>query len=235
MRMMILNLMATVQMGSAVQQACWQHRLKETCLLYYRKITHVIFPLLATYIAGFCLAWWAYPQIQQENALMENMQAGALALSCVLMLFCQMRLPAGGSRFVAWSMLLVFTAMLLREVDAERMPLPESVILLVSGTGRNILLGIAFAVTVGVAMSHPRRYFFESLAMMQRNGPWLIVGCLLYVSSWPFDKNVFLLQPETALFFEEVIECGATLCFVAASIERVLMSNVPPASPRQAH
>lgn len=219
MRVMILNLLATMHHSATVSDVGDRFPLSQVSLAYLKKLMCLVIPVVAIYCATLGFAWQSYPDIYLENGLMENLQAVALGMACLVMLLCQLRQPATSTRFVSWCYFLVFLAMLLREVDAETLSLSALIEALISGTGRNTALGIAFGGTAIYAMTRPQTVIKQTFTALRVNGPWLFAGCALYLASWPFDKGMFPIPEHMTLFLEEAVECAATLCFLVASIE----------------
>ena len=77
--------------------------------------------------------------VYDENELIENLQALLLLSSCAVFLFS---LPgtAGAERMILLAGALFFLSLFLREVDVEKLRVPDIIILVGSGHGRNIIL-----------------------------------------------------------------------------------------------
>jgi hypothetical protein len=149
---------------------------------------------------------------------MENLQAGCLAIACILFVPCLIRPAATTGRFACWCLALLLLAMFLREVDVESLSVPSSIVWIGSGFGRNLLLGTAFVGTFVAMALRPN----ESIGQIfqyafSRVGALLFVGGVLYVCSIPFDNNLLGLSFETNLFCEEAVECCATAIFLVAA------------------
>lgn len=186
--------------------------------LQSRKVVAATAGTLAVYGLGLLLIWFAKPSVAAENALMENLQAGCLAIACILFLPCLIRPVPSIGRFACWSLFLVMLSMFLREVNVETLSVPSSVAWMGSGVGRNLILGTAFAATLVALARRPNEYIGQVFEYaFGRIGALLFVGCVLYVSSLPFDKGAFGLSHGFNLFCEEAVECGATLMFLSAA------------------
>jgi hypothetical protein len=186
--------------------------------LQSRKVATAAFVTLLGYGLGLLLLWLAKPSIAAENALMENLQAGCLAIACILYLPCLIRPVPSIGRFACWSLFLVMLSMFLREVNVESLSVPSSVVWMGSGMGRNLILGTAFVATLVALARRPN----ESIGQLfeyafSRIGALLFAGGFLYVSSLPFDKGALGLPYGFNQFCEEAVECGATLMFLAAA------------------
>ena len=165
-------------------------------------------------------AWQIPPRVYLENGLMENLQAAALGLACLVMALCQMRSSLASRRYVAWSLFLVFLAMLVREVEIG----PEASSAMIDSRGSEtvcrVALGLACVATAVYGLTLQRASVRAALATLRGSRAWLTGGCLLYLAAWPMDKNVVAMPEHMALLFEEALECFATVCFLAASVQQ---------------
>ena len=173
---------------------------------------------LLVYLTGLTIIWNFNRAIAAENALMENLQAGALLAACVLLIPCLFRSLPTVNRFISWSMLLVLYSMLLREVDVEHLSESAAITALTSGLGRNVLLVAAFAGTFAFFMRRRNELISPLIQFcFSRVGLLIAIGCAFYVASLPFDKSMFDLTDHINLFCEEAVECAATFMFLVAS------------------
>jgi len=173
---------------------------------------------LALCFGGLYLLWLRDQKIAEENALMENLQAGALALACGVLLFPLFRAEVASERFIYWSLVLILLSMFLREVDVESLGLPNWLVWWGSGTGRNLLIGCYFLVTAAALATYWNHWYATLRAfILSTTSLMFSLGGALYVSSLPFDKRVSGLAADTNRFCEEAVECGATLIFLIAA------------------
>ena len=91
------------------------------------------------------------PSVYAENNLLESTQALTLALALVFFLvpvFDSVR----NDRLIAVFLSLLSLGFILRELDVEQFDLPNLLILLGSGKGRNLLLGTGLLLTLVTAL-----------------------------------------------------------------------------------
>lgn len=105
-----------------------------------------------------------------ENGIIENFQAGLLAVTGFIFLIPLILKQARGDKLVLIFLSYLCFGFFLREVDVEYLDVPEILITLGSGKGRNIILAICFFSILGYALLHFRYYldvakkFFQSTA-----------------------------------------------------------------------
>src|SRR5688572_24415927 len=111
----------------------------------YRRFFGVISAVILGALLGL-LIWSAYSvvalnrtDIYAENALLENIQAVLLAGACIVFLG-----PAAfekrSDKLILLSCSWLCLAFVLRELDVERLDVPDSLKFIGSGTGRNVLI-----------------------------------------------------------------------------------------------
>lgn len=168
---------------------------------------------------GIWRLWLLEPGIAEENRLLEWGQVIFLACAAVVCLI-RMAVGAAAKRFFPFGFLfLTFLTFLLREVDVEDFPLPDIVVLLGSGQGRNILLGAAWIVYLVLLLSRPLRLPATAYRFLtSRVGTYFTAGILCYLAAMPFDKNMLDLSQSALLFGEEALELAGTFLLFLASL-----------------
>lgn len=189
--------------------------------------------LLPIYGAVLATIWNSNPAITAENGPMENLQAGALAIACLVLIPSISRQGSRIPRFSCWFLFLLFTAFFLREVDVEELAIPPLLASLGGGTGRDIVMGTAFGLTTVYLLKNSGQ-LFPSMIRSIATGPGmlLLAGCALYASSWPFDKGILPVTGELTVFGEEVVECGATFMLLACAICASVTNYLDPLGAR---
>lgn len=150
---------------------------------------------------------------------MENLQAGAIASAGLISAWSMV---ADGGRWPRWYSFALFTfflGLLLRELDVERLPLPQALIAIGSGQGRTFLIG-GLVVICLVWLFREFSALRRVLGDFFRSGTvWYIgFGIGLYLLGDLFDQKVIQLGKQTNLFFEEIFENGGTFFFLIASL-----------------
>lgn len=116
-----------------------------------------------------------------------------------------------------------------RELDVERLDVHSVFKLLGSGTGRNIILGLAFT-TLIVYAATKFSYYKKACIMFSTSKPGilLISAGLLLIVGCVFEENESIIQN---VFFEEIFELGGySLIFLSAIGAN---SFVPPQERKQ--
>lgn len=181
------------------------------------RLEGLVVVLISVGLFGIWHLWLMEPAIAEENRLLELGQVIFLAGAALV---CFIRMTAGEMTkrlFPFGFLFLFFLTFLLREVDVEDFPLPDIVVLLGSGPGRDILLAAAWIVYLFLLVRRPVRlpeiwYGF----LTSRLGIYFTAGIFCYLAAMPFDKNMLDLSQSALLFGEEGLELtGTFLLFLA--------------------
>lgn len=159
--------------------------------------------------------------IPTENGLLESGQLVFLILACLLSSYHAKvqfnQFPT--ERFLHIGLALFCFALILRECDIDQLGSSSNwktlEIVLRSAT---LFAFIGFA---GIIASK-RSSLFLNFRILQQI-PLIILallGCVSYLASWPFDKELFNLPEALSIFIEESFELNACVLFFFASFVR---------------
>lgn len=154
------------------------------------------------------------PSVYAENNLLESTQALTLALALVFFLvpvFDSVR----NDRLIAVFLSLLSLGFILRELDVEQFDLPNLLILLGSGKGRNLLLGTGLLLTLVTALFKFRYYLSLSRCFFRHGAgiATLFAGLFLVVGDM-FEK---IDIPYHVLYEESLELVGYAILLLAAS------------------
>ena len=154
------------------------------------------------------------PSVYAENNLLESTQALTLALALVFFLvpvFDSVR----NDRLIAVFLSLLSLGFILRELDVEQFDLPNLLILLGSGKGRNLLLGTGLLLTLVTALFKFRYYLSLSRCFFRHGAgiATLFAGLFLVVGDI-FEK---IDIPYHVLYEESLELVGYAILLLAAS------------------
>jgi hypothetical protein len=151
-----------------------------------------------------------HTHLYDENHLIENIQAGALALAFLWLLGAAAR----RNEFTKWLTLFFATVcltMFLREVDVEDLNVAGALKLAGSGLGRDLILGLGF-ISLLVCYVRFYRHLTGQVAYLIRSRVAVlsIVGSVLFVFGGVFEElDLQLLEEMTEMN-------GALLILIAA-------------------
>jgi hypothetical protein len=185
--------------------------------------------ILAT--VSFSLWWRADPGVARETGVMELTQALFILLSLVLCLWGGWGCRRRQGRYPFGFLSLFFLTLLLREVDVEKLQVPEWLVLWTSGWGRNLLLAAAWAGYFVAALKKlSLTWSFFKDFVFSLPGFFCVAGGVFYLLGLPFDKGLFDLTVSRKLFYEEIFEFHGTLNFLFCALSAVLASvkDSPP-------
>ena len=153
--------------------------------------------------------------LHEENGLLENMQVVLLSLT-ILVFAMQLWMKKRSHPVFPLAGAYLCAVFVLRELDVEELDVPNFLIQLGSGIGRNIILVVLGGLLAGYALKKQKiirtflpAFFFETSSLT------IFVGLLFLVSGWPFDKGI--IHTEYYQFYEEIFELtGYYLMFAGA-------------------
>lgn len=189
-------------------------RVHKTLLVFLLCIC--CFNILAGYLViGHEMTW-----LHKENGLLENMQVILLIVTMVAF-FLQLYCRKDSHRIFPLAGAFLCLFFIFRELDVEKLDVPQILILLGSGTGRNILMsGVGAGLLIYAVMNFRTirtflpQFFFEIPSLT------IFAGVLFLVSGWLFDKGA--IDTVHHQFFEEILEVtGYYLMFAGAVIGSV--------------
>ena len=167
--------------------------------------------------AATALVLWRYDeQVTEENHIIENSQVVLLLLACLIH---SLRARRRTYRFDMWyrtGLALLCLSFAVRELDIDAFgpaPLWPNIELVVRGA-----VVLMWVVYIGLLV--PRTKWLSTRLRQAFLSPcalYTLLGCVLYVLSWPFDKQQFALDESVSQLVEETIQLIATIAFLAAA------------------
>jgi len=155
-----------------------------------------------------------YAAFYMENGWLENAQVLTLSIACLvffLPVVCQRR---DDKLFLLFFSLLCLS-FVLREVDVEKLEVPNILIFFGSGTGRNVMLATGFIAIFAWAVFNIKHYkkTLSSFALSSVSILFVAAGLFLCIGGF-FEKLDFV---QHHVFFEEILEfSGYVLILLAA-------------------
>jgi hypothetical protein len=146
-----------------------------------------------------------------ENNVLENAQAIILFLSMLVLSYALVNAEKG-NRGVLFAGALACLTFFLREVDVKDFDLPQAIIFVGSGSGRNATLG-ALWLLVFVGIFRRFSYYKEVFSRLLFSTPcflFCVGGALLLIGKF-FEENMLGLS--SYKFYEELAEMNA-YCFI---------------------
>jgi hypothetical protein len=186
-------------------------------------------PGLFAFLPAHFVLWHFYPDISEENQLLEWLQVIALFSAFTIYAISAFRLRHDAADFsVAASLSMLMLAFGLRELDIREFGSSN----LVAAIERDlqvikIVLGLALILFLMVRSPHIFRslnHIFAKKAVILT-----IIGGLFLLASAPFDDKAFNLAPDLSRLIEEALELQACLLLFAASVTEL------PHRPRTVH
>ena len=107
-------------------------------------------------------------------------------------------------------------AFILREIDFERLNLPDWSVILFHGKGRNITIVIAFATTIILALREYKHYINQSFSfVLSKRGFLMIIAGTLLLIGGVLEKWQNFASHE---FYEEMFELSGYLVYSASAL-----------------
>jgi hypothetical protein len=189
-------------------------------------------------VGAFCaLALWSAhdvfvigdPALYAEDGFLESVQAGLLA-SGALVFLAPFALRKEQGKLVYGFCSLLCYSFVVRELDVERLNVPEVVKFIGSGIGRNVSLALAFSAILIYALANFSYYKKAGLQFLKsRPGILLMLGGVLLQIGDMFEKNYGL---QYHVFYEEFSELtGYALILLSALAVNSAISRRNASSP----
>lgn len=191
--------------------------------------------LLSLFVLGVLFAQPALAgeviRVDKENGLLENLQVALLVLSAIAFLVPVARAERSYRCVLLGGVMLCFS-FILRELDVEDLPVPQWVIAIGSGAGRDILLGTGW-VAVGVLAIQSRIQIIASIKpiVFCRTTLVVVIAGFILVSGSFFDhKDNKVAADQLAEELIEVVGYGTLLvgALLARFTARSLSAKLNP-------
>ncbi len=160
----------------------------------------------------------------QENGILENTQVALLLLSGIIFAV-QSFAVVRKVRFILWMGAWFCLSIILRELDVEDLAVPQWVVWIGSGTGRNLIMAAGWGVLGVIAIkSYPE--LKGSFARIARSRTAIFVfaaGTLLLLGSL-FDHETVVA--DQGMFWEEAFETIGYFLLLPAALFSRLISKV---------
>lgn len=176
------------------------------------------------------LIWFFNPDIALENNLIETSQSVLLLFSISLHLYAyRLSAPSDNTleNYLRIGLIIFCVAVLLREVDIDRWG--NSVVwnqMELALRGATAIGGIVYSYFILGKI----RWLLKSwrIIIQQPMIRITIVGAIVYLAGWLFDKNIFALPGASSLFIEELLELNATALFVIGAVAQFAPQRAQP-------
>ena len=160
----------------------------------------------------------------QENGILENTQVALLLLSGIIFAV-QSFAVVRKVRYILWMGAWFCLSIILRELDVEDLAVPQWVVWIGSGTGRNLIMAAGWGVLGVIAIkSYPE--LKGSFARIARSRTAIFVfaaGTLLLLGSL-FDHETVVA--DQGMFWEEAFETIGYFLLLPAALFSRLISKV---------
>jgi len=164
-------------------------------------------------------------ELAQENGVLENTQVALLLLSGLVFVVQSFRVERN-YRFILWMGAWFCLSCIVRELDVEDLAVPQWVVAIGSGTGRNLIMGVGWiALGVLAIKSYPElKGSFARIARSHMAIFMFAAGILLLLGSL-FDHGIFLAGK--GKLWEEAFETLGYFLLLPAALFSRGISNDP--------
>lgn len=171
-------------------------------------------PILSIFLSInllFLVSGYHYPNLLQENNLLENIQALTLTLSMATFLYACFK---DRLRSIAFLCAAICLAFILREIDIENLHVPNLAVVLFSGIGKYILMLLLLCPSTLWVLKNYKITFLTERVIIPFS-QFAVLSIIFFALSWIFDKGVF--DTNQNILFEELSELNAyLLIFITA-------------------
>ena len=152
------------------------------------------------------------PYLMEENNLLENIQVLVLLLSMATFLYASYK---GRLTSIAVLCAVICLAFILREIDIEKLQLPQLVLVIFSGTGKYILMLLLIIPTsIWILKNYRIDLLIERFLVPFRQ--LAVFSIIFFALSWIFDKDV--INTNYNMVFEELAELNAYILIFISSV-----------------
>ena len=164
-----------------------------------------------------------YPEIDtNEDGIVESIQSFFIAFAMILFAYHALMIKEIEAKLASFGLALLSLTFLLRELDVEKLDIPSFFIILGSGVGRNLLLGVLWIILLVLTLKYKIVEKKKVVAFLfSTYGQLLMFSALMLVLGAMMDKNIFSLQNLTTRFYEELLELLGYCYLFFASILRI--------------
>jgi len=157
-----------------------------------------------------------------KDGIVEAAQSIFIALAIAVFAYHAFISKEIKSKLVSFGFSLLSLTFLLRELDVEKLDIPSFLIMLGSGTGRNLLLGSLWIILLIWTFKYKSVEKNKIVSFLfSIPGQMLMFSSLMLVLGAMMDKNIFSLQNSTTRFYEELLELLGYAYLFFASMFRI--------------
>jgi hypothetical protein len=169
---------------------------------------------IAIFTAGWVVVQMQGHSLHQENGVMENFQAGCLAVGMVFFVLGLRDSNATAPRILLFGLALLYGSFLVLEVDTRKLDLP-TLNRLLNGRIRDAWLGMLWLFGAILFLRHRQAVWRTFVAWVRSPaGQLLVAAGVCWLGSGLVDK---FKVAGGDLFVEELFEVNATLLMVLAA------------------
>lgn len=166
---------------------------------------------------------WVY----SESGALEILQAVLLACAFLYYVAALFRKGGGNERMITLFFAVLMWAFILREVDFDKMGLPDAAVFMLYGKGRAITLVAGFSIAIIGAAIKFRHYFKATLSfLLSVRGTLMAAACALLWTGYLFEHR---LEVPNAELYEEGFELAAYCLILASAAMTEKISGSAPA------
>jgi len=167
-------------------------------------------------------------ELAQENGILENTQVVLLLLSGLVFVVQSFRVERN-FRFILWMGAWLSPSIILRELDVEKLAVPQWMVWIGSGMGRNLIMGIGWIVLGLLALkSFPELKGAFRKIVRSRMAAFMLASVLILFLGSFFDHGY--ISSDKGKLWEESFEIlGYFLLLPAAFLSKSLFPIFPVA------
>ncbi len=147
---------------------------------------------------------------------MENVQVACLLAGVVLFLLSMARQRP---RLLYVTLALLYVTFVMRELEVEDLSIPGFLIMLGSGIGKRIILGVLWILVLVFFVRHCREHCRAFAVWLRSPAGMAVIGALLlYVLALPLDDKIIQMDRELSMMLEEFLETLAAPLMLLSAV-----------------
>lgn len=177
-------------------------------------------------ITGAFVTWIFDPKAVTENGLIETGQNAFLALACLSHGYHCRNTPDSLDKYLRFGLALFCCGILLREFDLDKIGSAA----IWKPIETLIRASVAVIFLVYLALMLKRFELLRSNIGTILYCPMILLtllSCFIYLSGWPFDKELFPIPTSVSVLIEETLELNATVLLFLSSLNSEAIEAEP--------
>ncbi len=174
-----------------------------------------LFSLMVAGYSGYGILALQDPSFSSEESVLEWSQAVLIFIAMIVYMVVGLA-QKNPARMIALFFAVLCYSFILREVDFDKMNLPDAAVFMLYGGGRYVTLALGFGITLGCAALNWKRYFLAAWNFVFSKEGLLIALAAAFLWLGYFFEHKFDVANDE--FWEEFCELLGYACLLSSAL-----------------